>query len=143
MKYWETIADNLSKAGWSWGCVSAIDREGEPSGLWTRIGRESVSSYAPTKSSARLSNLNLSRIHSMTTIEIRPHRWGWKAFESPGVEPVPKQGSGIRLRPEPRLLPLRRDSDSRFNRQRRARHPVRQRESQAMMPRFYRCLPGP
>jgi hypothetical protein len=27
-KYWETIADNLSKAGWSWGCVSAIDREG-------------------------------------------------------------------------------------------------------------------
>jgi len=22
MKYWEIIADNLSKAGWSWGCVS-------------------------------------------------------------------------------------------------------------------------
>ena len=20
--YWEMIADNLSKAGWSWGCVS-------------------------------------------------------------------------------------------------------------------------
>ena len=28
MKSWEIIADNLSKAGWSWGCVSAIDREG-------------------------------------------------------------------------------------------------------------------
>ena len=28
MKDWEVIADNLSKAGWSWGCVSAIDREG-------------------------------------------------------------------------------------------------------------------
>jgi hypothetical protein len=28
MKYWEIIADNLSKAGWSWGCVAAIDREG-------------------------------------------------------------------------------------------------------------------
>src|SRR5437867_5282385 len=27
-KYWEIIADNLSKAGWSWGCVSAIDSEG-------------------------------------------------------------------------------------------------------------------
>jgi hypothetical protein len=26
--YWEIIADNLSKAGWSWGCVSALDREG-------------------------------------------------------------------------------------------------------------------
>jgi hypothetical protein len=25
MKYSEIIADNLSKAGWSWGCVSAID----------------------------------------------------------------------------------------------------------------------
>src|SRR6266480_3861829 len=28
MKYWETIADNLSKAGWSWGCASAIDSNG-------------------------------------------------------------------------------------------------------------------
>ena len=25
MKPWEIIADNLSKAGWSWGFVSAID----------------------------------------------------------------------------------------------------------------------
>jgi hypothetical protein len=24
----------------------------------------------------------------MTVIEIRPHRWGWKAFEATGVEPV-------------------------------------------------------
>ena len=28
MKYWEIIADNLSKAGWSWGCASAIDSNG-------------------------------------------------------------------------------------------------------------------
>jgi hypothetical protein len=28
MKYREIIADNLSKAGWSWGCVSAIDSKG-------------------------------------------------------------------------------------------------------------------
>jgi hypothetical protein len=28
MNYWEIIADNLSKAGWSWGCVSAIDSNG-------------------------------------------------------------------------------------------------------------------
>jgi len=26
--YWEIIADNLSKAGWSWDCVSAIDSSG-------------------------------------------------------------------------------------------------------------------
>jgi hypothetical protein len=25
VKYWEIIADRLSKAGWSWGCVSALD----------------------------------------------------------------------------------------------------------------------
>jgi hypothetical protein len=25
VKYWEIIADNLSKAGWSWGYVSALD----------------------------------------------------------------------------------------------------------------------
>jgi hypothetical protein len=29
MKYWKIIADNLSKAGWSWGCVSAIDSNGQ------------------------------------------------------------------------------------------------------------------
>src|SRR6059058_694244 len=28
VKYWEIIADNLSRAGWSWGCVSAVDSEG-------------------------------------------------------------------------------------------------------------------
>ena len=28
MKYWEILADNLKKRGWSWGCLSAIDREG-------------------------------------------------------------------------------------------------------------------
>ena len=27
-KYREIIADNLGKAGWSWGCVSAIDSNG-------------------------------------------------------------------------------------------------------------------
>jgi hypothetical protein len=25
MRRWEIIADNLSKAGWSWGCVSALN----------------------------------------------------------------------------------------------------------------------
>ena len=28
VKYWELIADNLSKTGFSWGCVSAADSEG-------------------------------------------------------------------------------------------------------------------
>ena len=28
VKYWEIIADNLSKAGWTWGSVSAVDSRG-------------------------------------------------------------------------------------------------------------------
>jgi len=28
LKYWEIIADNLSKAGWSYGYVSTVDSEG-------------------------------------------------------------------------------------------------------------------
>ena len=29
MKYWEIIADKLSKAGWSWGCVATVDSNGQ------------------------------------------------------------------------------------------------------------------
>ena len=29
MKFWEIIADNLSKAGWSWDCVSSVDSNGQ------------------------------------------------------------------------------------------------------------------
>src|SRR2546423_7968825 len=28
MEYWETIAEQSQKAGWSWDCVSAIDSTG-------------------------------------------------------------------------------------------------------------------
>ena len=28
MKVWPVVADNLKKAGWSWGWVSAVDSEG-------------------------------------------------------------------------------------------------------------------
>jgi hypothetical protein len=28
VKYWEIIADKLSASGWSWGCLSAVDRNG-------------------------------------------------------------------------------------------------------------------
>jgi hypothetical protein len=28
VEYWEVIADNLSKSGWTWGCVASVDREG-------------------------------------------------------------------------------------------------------------------
>jgi hypothetical protein len=28
LRYWEIIADNLSEAGWSWGCVATLDSRG-------------------------------------------------------------------------------------------------------------------
>jgi hypothetical protein len=51
MKDWEVVADNLSEAGWSWGCVSAIDTTDEHSRLLTHIGAtESVTLCAQMKS---------------------------------------------------------------------------------------------
>jgi hypothetical protein len=29
MRYWEIIVDRLSAAGWSWGCVSTINSNGQ------------------------------------------------------------------------------------------------------------------
>jgi hypothetical protein len=29
VKFWEVIADNLSKAGWSLGCVATVDSNGQ------------------------------------------------------------------------------------------------------------------
>ena len=31
VKYWEIIADNLSKSEWTWGCVLAVDSSGRTS----------------------------------------------------------------------------------------------------------------
>jgi len=36
-KYWEIIADNLSKAGWSWGSVSILDCRRRTISLLMRI----------------------------------------------------------------------------------------------------------
>jgi len=50
MNYWEIIADNLSKAAFSWGCVSAVDSGGRTI-LLTRIATmESVSLCVRMKS---------------------------------------------------------------------------------------------
>jgi hypothetical protein len=53
-----------------------------------------------------------------TVLEIGPHRWGWKVFEAPGVEPVFPEKHHNQLRAKSRQLSLTRDSDSRFERKR-------------------------
>jgi hypothetical protein len=48
-RYWEIIADKLSKAGWNWGCVATVDREGRSSLLMRTAATESVSLGGPMK----------------------------------------------------------------------------------------------
>jgi hypothetical protein len=51
VKYWEIIADNLSKAGFSWAVLQPWIATGERSGLLMRIAMtESVSLCVPRKS---------------------------------------------------------------------------------------------
>src|SRR6266700_3667447 len=38
VSYWEIIADNLSKAGWSWGCISAILTPR----YWAQVGARAI-----------------------------------------------------------------------------------------------------
>src|SRR5437660_1686766 len=51
MKYWEIIADNLSKAGWSWSCVSAIDSHGRT--IWIADAHRAAGAGPPMLNSAR------------------------------------------------------------------------------------------
>jgi hypothetical protein len=37
VNYWEIIADSLSKAGWSWGCVATVDSNGRTIWMQTHI----------------------------------------------------------------------------------------------------------
>jgi hypothetical protein len=51
VNYWEIIARNLKKRGWSWGCVSTVDSNGRQCSLRTRIAMtESVSLCVRMKS---------------------------------------------------------------------------------------------
>jgi hypothetical protein len=51
VKYWEIIADNLSKSGWSWGCVSAIDSNGRTLASHASVAADTikVSRTSPAK----------------------------------------------------------------------------------------------
>jgi hypothetical protein len=59
VKYWEIIADNLSKAGWSWDCVSVIDTNGTPSTArqWCH---EKLTAFLELEAARRGFNLGLS-----------------------------------------------------------------------------------
>jgi hypothetical protein len=96
------VADNIKKAGWSLGWVSAIDSQGQT--IWIvdahRDGKhfimhadEKLSAFVELERQVLTETFYWNPFASvtMTVIEIRPHRWGWKAFEAPGIEPVFQQ----------------------------------------------------
>jgi hypothetical protein len=73
MKYWEIIADNLSKAEWSWGCVSAIDSCGRT--IWIadahRDNGKRFVVHAEEKLTASVELESATRIRSGPYIKIR------------------------------------------------------------------------
>jgi len=61
MNYWEIIADNLSKAGWSWGCFSAIDFHGRT--IWiVDAHRDNGKSFVVRRDEKLTAFLELERI---------------------------------------------------------------------------------
>ena len=97
MKYWEIIADNLSKAGWSWGCVSTVDSQRKTIGI-ADAHRDDGKRYVVREDE---------KLSAFLELEIRPHRWGWRVFEAPSVEPVfPKKDHAIDYAPNRARLPL-------------------------------------
>ena len=87
-RYWEIIADKLSKAGWSWGCVSAIDSKGRT--IWIVDAHRDDGKRFVVRSDEMLSAfLELERItHELAIsallddddIEVKPRKWGWCVF---------------------------------------------------------------
>jgi hypothetical protein len=88
MKYWEIIADNLSKAGWSWGCVSAVDSNGRT--IWIvdahrgdgkRFGARAMKSRRRLSSLNRRFGLNTEKGGGHTTFRRRELKWKIQAKE--------------------------------------------------------------
>jgi len=52
MKYWETIADNLKKAGWSLGYGSAVDSEGRT--IWIADAHRGAGKHFVARSDEKL-----------------------------------------------------------------------------------------
>jgi len=57
MKYWEIIADNLSTAGWSRGCVSTIDSNGRT--IWIADEHRDDGKHFVVQADEKLSLLEL------------------------------------------------------------------------------------
>ncbi len=80
MKDWEIIADNLSKAGWIWGCVSAIDSNGRTIWIADAHGSPFPGLLMRTVRNSALNNLRL----NLSAARISPRQF-----------PPDSRGSGL------------------------------------------------
>jgi hypothetical protein len=78
MTYSEILADNLSKAGWSLGWVSAVDSEGRT--IWIADAHRGDGKRVVVRDEKLTAFLELERVLRNTLIEIRPHRCCWNVF---------------------------------------------------------------
>jgi hypothetical protein len=94
VKDWESIADNLSKAGFSWGCSSDIDPTGRVISLQTHtLAMVAGSPFCQTKGSARFWNLSeATDVASPLQRRVRrPLLWG---VSTPSGNGAPSESEG-------------------------------------------------
>lgn len=82
MKYWEIIGDNLSKAGWNWGCVATVDSNGRTSFVadahrgdgkrYVVHADEKLTAFLELESAIRLMSWRHFPLRGQTTIQKRP-----------------------------------------------------------------------
>ena len=77
LKYWEIIADNLSKAGWSWGCVSALNLEGRT--IWIADAHHGDGKRVLVQADEKLSFDAIGDSHLAAH---RPRCWPFKHFRT-------------------------------------------------------------
>ena len=98
MKYWEIIADNLSKAGWSLGCVSAIDSSGRT--IWTADAHRDDGKRFVVRAEENL---------SIAKGETAPVTEPWRYVYLLGTVPDPGHIPGVFLHTHHRIVPYDND----------------------------------
>ena len=95
MKYWEAIADNLSKAGWSWGCVSAVDSNGRT--IWIAdVHRDDGKRYVVRADDRLTAFLELERVTCESLRFLNAERFGTILAMTPLLSDSSRVGERIR-----------------------------------------------
>ena len=77
-KYWKIIADNLSKAGWILGCVSAVDSKGRK--IWITDAHQGDGKRFAVQAEEVLAAFM--ELESAIRVELGPEIWVYDAIHS-------------------------------------------------------------